>query len=108
MRQLKSILRLTKTYCKHADRLQKTGEGVDDGEQESQEKVLDFYIPGSGPTESTPAFAVNLWGKFTVVENMTLDYLQHEHLQRKSRRSFHSFPICMLSLQDSQMLLPSV
>lgn len=94
-------------YRKHADRLRKTGEGVDDGEQESQEKVLDFYIPGSGPTESTPAFAVNLWGKFTVVENMTLDYLQHEHLQRKSKRSFHSFPVSMLFLQAGRMLLLS-
>jgi hypothetical protein len=64
IQQLKSILRLTKTYRKHADHLWKTGEGVDDGEQESQEKVLDFYIPGSGPTDSTPAFAVNLWGVF--------------------------------------------
>jgi len=30
--------RLTKTYRKHADRLQKTGEGVEDGEQESRER----------------------------------------------------------------------
>ena len=55
MQQLKSILRLTKTYRKHADRLRKTGEGVDDGEQESQEKVLDFYIPGSRATSSMEA-----------------------------------------------------
>jgi hypothetical protein len=52
-----------KMYRKHTDCLWKTGEGVENGEQETQEKVLDFYIPGSGPTESTPAFAVNLWGE---------------------------------------------
>jgi hypothetical protein len=60
-----------KMYFKHADRLRKTGEGVENGEQEPQEKVLDFYIPGSGPTESTPAFAVNLWGELVKLSEMS-------------------------------------
>ena len=64
----KLYFRLTRVYWKHADRLRQTGEGVennDSSDQEGQERVLDFYIPGSGPTGSTPAFAVNVWGELS-------------------------------------------
>ncbi|GLB45646.1 hypothetical protein LshimejAT787_2500380 [Lyophyllum shimeji] len=56
------------TYRKHHRKLWQTGGGVradgDDDEpsqEPSQEGALDFYIPPTGPDESTPAVAKNLW-----------------------------------------------
>ena len=56
--------RLMKIYQKHSECLQPTGEGVQDENAEnqgSQDRVMDYYIPGSGPDESTPEAAVNIW-----------------------------------------------
>ncbi|KAF8074111.1 hypothetical protein FPV67DRAFT_1650802 [Lyophyllum atratum] len=59
---------LVRTYRKHHKKLWQTGGGVqadgDDDEpsqEPSQEGALDFYIPPTGPDESTPAAAKNLW-----------------------------------------------
>ncbi|KAF8802707.1 hypothetical protein BYT27DRAFT_7215209 [Phlegmacium glaucopus] len=54
---------LKKMYHKHAARLCETGGGVDqnDSQSENHEETLAYYIPGSGPNNSTLAQAVNLW-----------------------------------------------
>ncbi|KAF8170764.1 hypothetical protein BJ912DRAFT_133829 [Pholiota molesta] len=76
--RLKSKLEtLTKTYRKHAGRLRQTGGGLrQDGEDagedsqyadDSQREVFEYYIPPEGPSETTPAEAVNLWCTFTFI-----------------------------------------
>ncbi|KAF8152528.1 hypothetical protein B0H34DRAFT_120095 [Crassisporium funariophilum] len=59
---------LVRTYWKHHRKLWQTGGGVqadgndDEPSQEpNQEGALDFYIPPTGPDETTPAAAKNLW-----------------------------------------------
>jgi hypothetical protein len=58
-------LRLVSQYKKHAARLRKTGEGVQDSQSGTQSQAegetMDFYIPGEGPDESTPEYALNIW-----------------------------------------------
>ncbi|GLB43921.1 hypothetical protein LshimejAT787_1501050 [Lyophyllum shimeji] len=56
------------TYRKHHRKLWQTGgsvraDGDDDepSQEPSQKGALDFYIPPTGPDESTPATAKNLW-----------------------------------------------
>jgi hypothetical protein len=57
--------RLVSQYKKHAARLRKTGEGVQDSQSGTQSQVegetMDFYIPGEGPDDSTPEYALNIW-----------------------------------------------
>ena len=59
---------LTKQYCKHAQTLCQTGEGLD-GENgcggDTQDMDMTFCISGSGPDKSTPADALNLWGELS-------------------------------------------
>ena len=50
-------VRLVSTSKKHAARLHKTGEGIQDGNSET----MDFYISINGPDESTPECALNIW-----------------------------------------------
>ncbi|KAF8802078.1 hypothetical protein BYT27DRAFT_7048271, partial [Phlegmacium glaucopus] len=57
--------RLMKMYWKHAAHLQQTGGGLED--ESSQDERLKYYIPGSGPDESTPGDAVNLWRTYFLV-----------------------------------------
>ncbi|KJA17247.1 hypothetical protein HYPSUDRAFT_106891, partial [Hypholoma sublateritium FD-334 SS-4] len=54
---------LTKTYARFATRLCATGEGVTDGDSQSTEKTLDFYISGEGPCVETPYHARNIWNE---------------------------------------------
>ena len=59
--QAQKHFRLTKSYKKHLARLQRTGEGIRDDEQDTIYEELEYYIPGDGPDVTTPAAAVNLW-----------------------------------------------
>ncbi|TFK35436.1 hypothetical protein BDQ12DRAFT_668528 [Crucibulum laeve] len=40
----------------------KTGEGLQGNEGEDKSAIMEFYIAGTGPDDSTPVFAQNLWG----------------------------------------------
>jgi hypothetical protein len=54
---------LTKQYRKHAQSLRQTGGGLEgeNGRDDAQDMDMTFRISGSGPDESTPADALNLW-----------------------------------------------
>jgi hypothetical protein len=61
-------------------------------DEEGQEKVLDFYIPGSGPTESTPAFAVNVWGEFSgCFKHLNVEFICSSFLEQ-IEQAFPFFP----------------
>lgn len=83
--------RLTKTYRKHAARLQQTGGGLDDENLEnSQNEQLKYYIPGEGPDESTPRDALNLWRMYFLLfrSNFNLTLILIEQIER----DFKFFP----------------
>jgi len=60
---------LVDDYKRHAKKLRVTGGGIggdDDAEKPPSSnpvEFMDFYIPSSGPDDTTPDFAKNLWGK---------------------------------------------
>ena len=59
--------RLVAEYQKHAKRLQKTGDGInnpDNPESVPDAAVPQFWIDGQGPDELTPEHAINIWGVF--------------------------------------------
>jgi hypothetical protein len=60
---------LKNTYRKHAKRLRRTGEGVQENEDSSQgsEETHSFYIMGDGPCVETPPHAVNIWSAWLFI-----------------------------------------
>ncbi|KZP09652.1 hypothetical protein FIBSPDRAFT_687819, partial [Athelia psychrophila] len=62
---------LISNYNKHAKRLQVTGGGIDNPEDEANHEDLpnqfmEFYIGATGLDDATPEHAKNLWGKLLI------------------------------------------
>lgn len=58
-----AVVRLRAQYRTLAQRLRKTGEGIQDSEPDSSAEVNEFMVPADGPDHSTSQYARNIWGK---------------------------------------------
>lgn len=95
--------RLISEYQKYAKCLKKTGDGVDDPNNDSGPT---FYIEGGGPDQSTPQHAVNIWRMCFYYYIKYSSPICLLFLQRRSLQHGHTFPNsmrCMLAAPMSTL-----
>lgn len=89
------VARLVSNYNKHAKKLQVTGGGIDNPDDEANnedlpDQFMEFYIGATGPDDATPDHAKNLWGKILIAMLSTCTH--YVRILADIERQFPFFP----------------